>query len=238
MKPVIGITSSMETDCSQYTINNRNIRAIENAGGIPVMLPYLKNDEDIDYMMNKLDGLYLTGGYDIDPTLFGEEPLPGLGIIIPERDRSEIAYVEKMIERDKPILGVCRGSQILNIALGGLMYQDIYSQLDTVKLLQHRQKAPIDHRSHFVHVKEGSLLYQLTGLDKFKVNSYHHQTNNRVPEDYQICATASDGIIEAFESEKHRFVLGLQWHPEGLIDCKDDPSFAIYQGFIKACMNQ
>ncbi|GLO65187.1 MULTISPECIES: gamma-glutamyl-gamma-aminobutyrate hydrolase family protein [Oceanobacillus] len=238
MKPVIGITSSMETDCSQYTINNRNIRAIENAGGIPVMLPYLKEKEDINHMMNKLDGLYLTGGYDIDPTLFGEEPLPGLGTIIPERDRSEIAYIERMIETDKPILGVCRGSQILNIAIGGSMYQDIYTQLDTSTLLQHQQKAPFGHRSHFVNVKEDSLLFQLTGMDKFKVNSYHHQTNNRVPKDYQICATASDGIIEAFESTNHRFVLGLQWHPEGLIDYKEDPSLSIYQGFIKACIDQ
>ncbi len=234
MKPLIGITASMETDKSNYLVANRNVKAIQAAGGIPIILPYFLRTEEIKEITNRIDGLYATGGYDIDPILFGEEPHPGLGNIIPERDQSELAVIKEMLEKEKPILGVCRGSQILNVAAGGDMYQDINTQINT-ELLQHSQKAPFDYRSHFVDVAEGSLLHRLTGKHKLRVNSFHHQANRSVHEGFRISGTASDGIIEAIESEIHPFVLGLQWHPEALIHEEDDPSLQIYQGFIKAC---
>ncbi|WP_087974664.1 gamma-glutamyl-gamma-aminobutyrate hydrolase family protein [Oceanobacillus rekensis] len=234
MKPIIGITASMETNRAYYSVANRNVKAIQKAGGIPIILPYLANDQEINQITERIDGLYATGGYDIDPILFNEEPHSKLGTIIPERDQAELAMMKKMLEKEKPILGVCRGSQILNIAVGGDMYQDIYSQMDK-ELLQHSQKAPFDYCSHFVQVEEGTLLYRLTGKSKFRVNSYHHQANRAVPENFQISGKASDGVIEAIESKNHPFVLGLQWHPEGMVDVKDDPSLNIYRGFIDAC---
>ncbi|MBP2079757.1 gamma-glutamyl-gamma-aminobutyrate hydrolase family protein [Oceanobacillus polygoni] len=237
MKPIIGITVSMETNRDYYSTANRNVKVIIRAGGIPILLPYLIEEGDVVEIVNRIDGLYATGGGDIDPILFGEEPHLKLGLIIPERDQSELILIQKMLEMNKPILGVCRGSQILNIAAGGDMYQDIYSQMDK-ELLQHSQKAPFDYGSHFVHVRKDSLLYKLTGEEKLRVNSYHHQANRVVPKEFRISGTASDGVIEAIESKSHPFVLGLQWHPEGMVEANDAASLKIYERFIDACISK
>ncbi|AXI08170.1 gamma-glutamyl-gamma-aminobutyrate hydrolase family protein [Oceanobacillus sp. 143] len=235
MKPIIGVTPSMEVSQIRYSVMNDNIKAILQAGGIPVILPYLSKNEDLNQIANQIDGLYATGGDDIDPTLFGEEPHPKLGTIIPARDRFEIALTKKMLELKKPILGVCRGAQILNIAAGGDMYQDIYEQIDR-NLLQHAQKAPRGYGSHFVDVLEGSLLHQLAGSRKLRVNSYHHQANRSVPTGFQISGYASDSVIEAVESTVHPFVLGVQWHPEAMAADTDETSWKIYRGFVAACV--
>lgn len=234
VKPIIGITSSMEIEETYYKIDNNNVKAISQSGGLPVMLPYLLTEVDIDQIADKIDGLYLTGGYDIDPTLFGEEPHPNLGTIIPSRDSFEISLIKRMLELQKPVLAVCRGCQILNIAVGGNMYQDIYAQLDC-DLLQHNQKAAGSHASHFVNVLKGSLLHRLTGLEKIKVNSWHHQANREVPDSFQVSGKANDGVIEAIESSVYPFVLGLQWHPEQLVTANDASSLRIFEGFIMAC---
>lgn len=181
-----------------------------------------------------MTGCCLLAGGDIDPTLFGEEPHQKLGSICPERDVFEISMIQKVLARNKPILAICRGCQILSIALGGDMYQDIFSQMG-VPLLQHGQKAPRWHATHFVNIKRDSLLHRVTGMQNFKVNSYHHQAVRKMPENFEVCAEASDGVIEAFESKKHRFALGVQWHPECMTQKNDDPSKAIFDAFVKAC---
>lgn len=236
MKPVIGITASMEIDETKYMVHHHNVKAIKKTGGIPIMLPYLLMEEDVEQIAHQIDGLYATGGYDIDPTLFNEEPHPQLGTIIPDRDAFEIALMKRLLEMGKPVLGVCRGCQILNIAVGGDMYQDIYTQIDR-DLLQHSQKAPSGHASHFVEVVKGSLLYELTGTDRLKVNSRHHQANRSVPDHFQISGKASDGVIEAIESKAHEFALGLQWHPENMLAVGDETSLKIFQGFITTALN-
>lgn len=234
MKPLIGITMSMEVDEVFHNVSKYNVNAISQAGGVPIGLPNIANEADIHQIAEKLDGLYATGGYDLDPTLFGEEPHPKLGTITPQRDHFEMILFKKMLELNKPILGVCRGMQILNIVEGGDMYQDIYSQIDT-DLLQHSQDAPLGHGAHFVHVEKDSLLYRLTGEEKIKVNTRHHQANRKIPQSLRVSGKASDGIIEAIESVEHRFVLGVQWHPENLLTRGNEPSRKIYEGFIEAC---
>lgn len=139
-----------------------------------------------------------------------------------------------MMALGKPILAICRGCQILNIAAGGDMYQDIYAQCDE-PLLQHAQKAPRSHGSHYIEVKQGTLLHQITNQEKYKVNSYHHQAVRKVAEGFQISAQASDGIIEAFESTRHPFVIAVQWHPECMTAVRDQPSVALFEAFIAAC---
>ncbi|GGA65902.1 gamma-glutamyl-gamma-aminobutyrate hydrolase family protein [Ornithinibacillus halotolerans] len=237
MKPLIGVVTSTELEQETYYTNTDNVNAIIRSGGIPVLLPYYQSDNDILEIVSQIDGLYATGGYDIDPTIFGEEPHPDLGTIIPARDKFEIELMKKILEVDKPILGVCRGSQTLNIALGGDMFQDIYAQ-HSGKLLQHQQKAPTEHGSHFVTVSEGSLLHRITGKTSLRVNSRHHQANRKVNHPLRICAQASDGVIEAIESTDHRFVLGLQWHPENLLRGNDRNSIAIFKAFIDACQTK
>ncbi|GIO22787.1 gamma-glutamyl-gamma-aminobutyrate hydrolase family protein [Oceanobacillus sp. J11TS1] len=234
MKPIIGVTASMEVDGMEYKMNLRNIRAIEQTGGIPVILPYYHDYQDIEALLDKIDGLYLPGGYDIDPSLFGDSPHPKLGIIIPERDRLENEVISYFLDKDKPILGVCRGCQILNVVTGGTMYQDLDTQY-TGQLIQHTQKAAFHHRSHSVNITPSSLLGNLVQATEIKVNSFHHQANRTLGKDFMISAVAADGVMEAFESKIHRFVLGVQWHPEGLVNLSDDRSLAIYQGFIQAC---
>lgn len=234
MKPMIGITPVIEKNSENVNVSTANIKAIEQSGGVPIILPLTKDDSIIEEIVSKIDGLYLTGGNDIDPTYFGEEPHPKLGGIHPLRDYFEISIVKKMIEAQKAILGVCRGSQVMNIALGGTMYQDIYSQIDE-ELLQHQQNAPSDHASHFVDIVKDSLLHQIVGVERMKVNSRHHQANWKLGEDLQKSATASDGVLEAIESKESPFVLGLQWHPENLLLAGDELSRKIYERFIEAC---
>lgn len=232
MKPIIGVTTSLQ-DENLITLSHDNVDSIVKAGGVPVILPNLVDSEHIERVANSIDGLLVTGGGDIDPTLFGEEPHPNLGSITPTRDEFEIAIIKKMMEQDKPVLAICRGCQILNIAAGGDMYQDIYNQTDK-PLLQHTQKAPRHHGSHFVDVKEGSLLYQITQSNRLKVNSFHHQAVRHVAQGFQESGTASDGIIEALESVEHSFIIGVQWHPECMVKNGDTPSNDIFAKFVEA----
>ena len=231
-KPIIGVTSHVELDY-KHTLSNDYIQAVIQAGGIPVILP-IGIDEDVSQIASSIDALLLTGGGDIDPTLFGEEPHPKLGTISPGRDQLEPAIIKEMLDADKPILAICRGIQILNIALGGDMYQDIYSQHEN-ELLQHSQKATRYHLAHYVKAKEGSLLASVAGTDEFKVNTYHHQSVRHVPYPLEVCGVASDGIIEAIESKGHSFVLGVQWHPEGLAVNGDSIAKRIFTRFVESC---
>lgn len=235
MQPIIGITSSMGTDEKYYFVSPDNIQAITKSGGLPIILPYLSDYLQINALATKLDGLYLTGGGDIDPIWFGEQPHRKLGEIVPARDYFEIILIRRMVELGKPILAVCRGCQILNIALGGDMYQDIYSQIDH-ELIQHEQKAPQHHQSHHIKITTDSLLYELIGKSRLRVNSRHHQANKKVVEPLRVSAQAEDGIIEAIEGNGERFMLGLQWHPENLVAADDSDSLNIYKGFINACI--
>src|SRR5690625_34206 len=235
MQPIIGIIPSIDEENSLYFVHKDNVNAIKEAGGLPILLPY--NFSHINKLMNVIDGLYLTGGYDIDPTFFGEEPHPNLGVINRIRDKFEIEFVQKFLTKRKPILAVCKGSQIVNIALGGDMYQDMYSQIRT-PLLQHQQQAIKQHASHFVKVVEGSLLHKLVGKSKIKVNSRHHQANRNIGNNLKVSGKSSDGIIESIEGKENSFLLGLQWHPENMACCGDDLSMKIYKGFINACKNK
>lgn len=234
MKPLIGISPSTELDQTYFKTGAANVQAIEQAGGTPVILPLTSSKDTAHELAKRIDGLFLTGGYDIDPTLFNEEPHPKLGTITPLRDEFELNLIQNMRTLHKPILGVCRGSQMMNVAIGGDMYQDIYSQVDR-KLLQHQQKAPNEHGSHFVQVEKDSLLYKLTGQSQLRVNSRHHQANRVIPQPYQVSGTASDGVIEAFESQEAPFFLGVQWHPESMVASGDEASKKIFSGFVQAC---
>ena len=181
-----------------------------------------------------LDGILLTGGGDIDPTLFNEEPHAKLGEVTPARDSLEIELAKEMLQVNKPILGICRGLQILNVALGGADYSR-YSFTKHKPILQHSQKAPRSHPSHFVQIEKDTILESITETPKIKVNSFHHQAVKDVPKPLIISGTASDGIIEAVESTAHHFVLGVQWHPEALAENGEAVSLRLFNKFIEKC---
>lgn len=211
--------------------NETYIQAVRQAGGIPVLLPAVDFDEVIDAHINLLDGLLVSGGPDIDPMTFGEEPLPELGGVTPQMDAYELKLLRKMLQKDKPILGICRGEQVLNVAAGGTLHQDIYRSVKGC--LKHRQDAPRWSKSHSVKLAEGSKLAQLFSAHEIQVNTFHHQAVATVAPGFSATAFAPDGIIEAIESSGHRFAVGVQWHPEGMWNVKDNYS-ALFEAFVKA----
>ncbi|MBP1991071.1 gamma-glutamyl-gamma-aminobutyrate hydrolase family protein [Paenibacillus eucommiae] len=233
LRPIIGITSNISEE-RLLTTGLSNIQAIVKGGGVPIVLPNLADESSIEQLAASIDGLLVTGGNDADPALYGEEPHPNLGEVCPERDYFETTLIAKFLEKNKPILGICRGCQMINITAGGELFQDIYAQIDK-PLLQHTQKAPRSHPSHFVEVKANSLLYEAVQSTRFKVNSFHHQAVKRIADGFEVSALASDGIIEGYESKLHRFVLAVQWHPENLAQKDDEFSLKLFRRFIQAC---
>ena len=206
MKPIIGITPDYSYEAEKFMVSQHYIKAIETAGGYPMIL--CPNEMFPDF----IDGLLLTGGGDIDPILFGEEPIAENGEISPLRDAFEWSLCQKAQEKKLPILGICRGMQLLAILNGGSIYQDIYSQTNT--MIKHIQKAPRFYGTHTIEIATNSILSKIANQNSCVVNSFHHQCLQKISPELKITAAASDGVIEAVESTVHPFAVGVQWHPE------------------------
>ncbi|RKN75980.1 gamma-glutamyl-gamma-aminobutyrate hydrolase family protein [Paenibacillus ginsengarvi] len=229
MKPIIAITASYEEDYAG--LKHRYASWVLKAGGIPVVVPFGLGEEEVRELCGITHGLLLSGGSDIDPAHYGEEPLPELGRVTPERDRLELLLVREFAAKDKPIFAICRGHQVLNVALGGSLYQDIHSQCGG---LQHNQKAPRSYATHRIRAEENSIVSRIAGASEFRVNSFHHQAVKDAAPGLRITARSEDGIVEAIESENHRFVLGVQWHPEDTAEV-DEVSRNLFVKFVAAC---
>lgn len=210
MRPVIGITCT--TTDSGNGIGTSYISAIEHAGGTPVLLPLIQDDSCIRDFLSLIDGLLLSGGVDVDPYYYGEEPQPELGKIDVDKDRVEMSLITGALEMALPILGICRGIQILNVAAGGTLHQDIYSNGGAT--LKHRQDAPRSYPTHAINVQEGSRLLDILGHSTIRVNSFHHQAVGKAAPGFAVSAVTCDGVIEGIESSHHDFVIGVQFHPE------------------------
>lgn len=218
LKPLIGITMNNDRNTGYVNIRPDYPFGVAEAGGVPVLLatPGMQVPEDRwSGIIDRLDGLLLSGGPDIDPAEFGEHPVRGLGSVSPERDRFELFLARRAFERGIPVLGICRGIQTLAVAAGGTLYQDINSQVAGV--LKHRQEAPYWHVSHPVRLLPGSAVFDAHGrVEDAMVNTFHHQAVKDLPPGYQATAFSPDGIIEAIEGPAGTNVLGVQWHPEGI----------------------
>ena len=210
-KPLIGITLVRDCEQERFWLREAYCRCVETAGGIPILIPPLAG-ESLQEIFTRIRGLVLSGGGDVSPLYYGEEPLPGLGEADPQRDEWELRLARRALERDLPLLGICRGLQLLNVAAGGAVIQDLRGP----GFLQHRQKAPRCYPSHTVNVLPGSRLAALAGEGTLAVNSFHHQAAGRIASGLRVSAAAPDGVVEALESPVHRFILGVQWHPETL----------------------
>ncbi len=232
-QPMIGLLCAHETEKrDQYYVTNSNIQAIVKAGGIPILIPY-QPKEQVFRILEGLDALMIPGGDDVDPGRYGENPIVQCGDIDPHWDELDLWAAGFALERNMPILAICRGCQVLNVALGGTLIQDIPSQIkDPIK---HAQKAPRWYATHDIMVQSASLLGGIWQNDPKRVNSYHHQAIAKVGQSLRIVASAPDGVIEAIEGTEHRFVLGVQWHPELMTDHYPVAS-RIFRRFIQAAL--
>lgn len=234
MKPLIGVTASLLREPPQrnWVYNSADyFQAVQDAGGIPVLLPLIASEQDAAEVLDRVDGLLLSGGGDMDPVYFGEDPHPYLGAITPERDVTELALTREALRREMPVFGICRGHQVLAVAAGGALHQDIATKVPGA--LKHQQDAPRWYPTHSVAVKQGTMLDALLGTS-FRVNSFHHQAVRSVPPDWVVSATAPDGVIEAIEHPRYRFVLSVQWHPESFVG-RGDQFKRLFEAFLAAC---
>ncbi len=232
-KPIIGISCGQVLVGSERinSVDSSYIEAITAVGGVPILLPVL-DEENTIRMIDIIDGLLLNGGYDIDPYLYGEEPLKELGKVDVSRDLAEKTLILESIERDIPILAICRGIQILNVATGGTLYQDISTQMNTS--LKHRQDTIGSTVTHKIKIEKGTKLFDIFGQEELRVNSYHHQAVKDLAPGFRISARSSDGLIEGIESDNNSFIIGIQCHPERL--WKKYPIFKkLFQALVNAC---
>lgn len=208
MGPIIGITANFNYETKEYFINQAYVDSIVNAGGFPVMLT---PTTDIPTFLH---GILMSGGSDIDPVYYHEDIMPECGQITPIRDQYELILAQFALESYIPILGICRGLQVLNVAAGGTLYQDIHAQIGSK--LQHFQKAPKDHGTQRIQLD--GVLKDIYKRNEIVVNTMHHQSVKTSGTGFKIVADASDGIIKAIEHKDHKFALGVQWHPECMKD--------------------
>ena len=222
--PVIGISGNFrEGDC---TLAQGYYMSVLEAGGTPVVIPPYDNQEALVSLLDSLDGIVLSGGADIDPDYLREEALDCVSVN-PRRDAQELLLVRLAVDRQIPILGICRGIQILAAALGGKLYQDIRTQHDR-ESIEHSQTIARGLPSHNVQLEKDSLLYQLFKKETLAVNSFHHQAVKEVPQGFRVTAVAPDGIIEGMESTAFRPILGVQWHPECFLLENDRTMMSIF----------
>lgn len=220
--PLIGITTSLDMEENTFFSKCSYAESIAKAGGLPLLIP---SDEAIGKAAEYagcLDGILLAGGGDIHPHYFGEEPLDGfpMGEILPQRDGFEIELYRKAAENRMPILGICRGIQVMAAAAGGSIWQDIDTQIDREQRVRHMQKAPDWCETHMVRLFPGTKLGEIYHAERIMTNSFHHQSVKSLPKNYRISAQSEDGVIEGIESTELPFGVGVQWHPERARDAR------------------
>ncbi|UUX34066.1 gamma-glutamyl-gamma-aminobutyrate hydrolase family protein [Fundicoccus culcitae] len=236
MLPIIGVTGNIITindlDYEYFNVNYSPqgfTQSILKAGGAPIIIP-LGDKEYVKEYISMVDALILTGGEDVSPMLYGEEPRKVIGRTSPMRDEFEIALFKEAVHQKKPILGVCRGLQLINVVLGGTLYQDLSE--DQSITIQHVQKTKSEFVTHSIQVKKNSILSNIMNSGDY-VNSYHHQAINDLGNGLEVTAWSRDNVIEAIESvDKEQSIVGIQWHPE-LNALSNEQSLKIFQNLVE-----
>jgi putative glutamine amidotransferase len=233
-QPVIALTLDYEqpggySKLPWYALRENYCAAVVRGGGLPILLPH--EPDQVGAYLDKIDGLIVTGGaFDVDPALFGATSRHAAVTTKDRRTQFELAITRAALAADKPVLGICGGQQLLNVALGGTLIQHIPDEVPGA--LAHEQPNPRTEPGHTVRVAPGTLLHRITGAAELSVNSAHHQAVKDVAPGMVVDAVATDGVIEGIEDPRHRFCLGVQWHPEYAISRGDE---AIFAAFVAAC---
>lgn len=233
MQPVIGITSNYNPTEGTYFLLERYVASVAEAGGVPFIIPHTKADLS-GAVLGALDGLLLTGGTDFSPSRYGGQLHRRTSAIIEPRDSFEFSLTRHAFSKKVPIFGICRGMQIMNVVLGGTIYDDIEDQKPGS--FDHRTGSLIREQVHLINVKAGSLLHSVVGKEELYVNSVHHQAVDVVADSLSVSALAKDGVIEAIEYEalEDRFFIGVQWHPEHIEKCSSSRS--LFDKFIERAL--
>lgn len=229
-QPVIGVTANFSD--GNCCLADGYCTSILKAGGVPFIIPPYEEEGALLNTLEHVDGILLTGGGDINPLFMGEEPVDELHSINYRRDRQELLLTRLAADRQIPVLGICRGIQIMMATLGGKLYQDIYSQTEN-KLIKHDQALDRSFPSHTVSIDADSTLYKIFQTDKLPVNSFHHQAVKETAPGFRVCARATDGIVEAVESTEYKSMIGVQWHPECMILRGDESMMPLFAWLVR-----
>lgn len=230
MKKILISSQPYSDGKRNYVQINRNYaEAVRMAGAVPFIAPYT-NIDGVSELVAMADAVILTGGHDVNPLVYGEELQKGIQGISNERDAFDLKLIEETIKQGKPMLGICRGMQLVNAYLGGTLYQDIYKA--NVAKLEHVSFDTLSVGAHHITIKEQSFLHRATGLKKMLVNTEHHQAVKDIAEGFKVTAKSSDGIIEAME-DVHRKIYLVQFHPEAMAVNNNGEAINIFKEFIK-----
>lgn len=231
-RPLIGITPGYDESNRMIFVKDGYYQGIIKAGGMAAVLPLTTEQHILDEFIKRCDGFLICGGPDLDAKFYGESNMPYNGQISPYRDEMEIYIVKNAIERRKPLLGICRGIQVINAAMGGTLYQDIGAQLKGIQIVKHSQDAPKWYPFHEIHIEKGSKVWESFSADRIRVNSFHHQAVKEVAPGFKPTSWTSDGIIESIEYDGHLFAVGVQWHPELMWE-KDAIYLKLFEDFVR-----
>jgi len=234
LQPLIGITAARTTSPSglpQFSVVETYARAVSQAGACPLLIPSGLSGNELDTILQRLDGVLFSGGGDIDPVHYDAGPHPKVGEVDPDRDRVELHLLQQVLQEDIPFLGICRGLQLINVGLGGTLYADIGDQLPGAQNHDFSPGWPRDHLAHEVQVTQDSRLAGILGLKLAEVNSLHHQAICQLAPGLLPTASSPDGLVEAVELPDHPFGLAVQWHPEWLT--AHAPMRALFRAFIE-----
>lgn len=240
LRPLIVVTTTLADwgthNLPSVRLNVQYVAAVEEPGGTALLLTPGHDRASVERMVGVAHGLVLTGGEDVDPALYGQAPHPELSTVNRARDEIELAALKAALARGIPILAICRGLQILNVGLGGTLFQDLPSQ--RAGGLLHEQTAPVGHRWHHASVEGGSGLETIFGTRELFINSFHHQGIDALAPGLRAVVWAEDGLIEGVEGTGHPWLYGVQWHPErGEAECADharDPDRRLFAAFVQA----
>jgi putative glutamine amidotransferase len=233
-KPIIGLTCQLFPEpLARSSVNQQYVDAVAAAGGAPLLIPIGLDHEALDRLYELLDGLLLPGGDDVSPLRYGQQPHPKLGLVSDARDSLELDIAARALRDGLPLLGICRGIQVLAVAAGGRLWQDVPSQYEEALSHDVREHGR-DHLCHEIEVEPGSHLHKAIGSTTATVNSFHHQAVRDVPEGFWVTARAGDGIIEAIEAREDTFVVGVQCHPEGMWRTTAREFSGLFASFVEA----
>lgn len=233
-KPVIGVIPLYDEEKESIWMLPGYLDGLYEAGAIPMTLPLRIGLEELWQLDGQLDGYLFTGGHDVDPKLYGAERSEHCGAVCRERDRLEAMVEDLAWQQDKPVLGICRGIQLLNVLHGGTLYQDLETELPWSRATGHHMEPPYDRPVHEVEIEQDSPLFRLLGKSRLGVNSYHHQGIRTLGHGLQVMARAEDGLAEGIWAPGKTFFWAIQWHPEFSYQADPDER-KIFQAFVEAC---